>query len=229
MDAFARVEDLSLVVDDAAVGGLRHRAASERVHGHHVVMEQLRPDGIAYIGASERAGRIVERGVDPGEHLLSAGAWPFDARAAVLQHHPATGVVMRHHEERHRVLERADVRPGDEALELPFALLEEVPHAAVGVAPDQGGRSFEDAREQRRDRSRHHSVFDHHPAAELGLFARVDDAGDARPDHGQLARRMVPPADPADGFVAVVREREHVAVAREALAEPIRQLESFLA
>ena len=128
---------------------------------------------------------------------------------------------MRHHEVGDRVAQRAAVGPPRERLELARALAVEVGQPVVGVVADHPGRDPEELREHDRDRAGDHPLLDHEPVTQLVLLADVDDARDARPDGRQLAHVVIAEADPVDGTVGVVAEREEVAVAAEPAADAV--------
>jgi hypothetical protein len=193
------------------------------MHRDQVHAEDPRPDRIAQVRAPERLRRLPELCVDRLEDRLLADARPRKADAVVLENELAVAAVVAHDEVGLRVADRSTMRTAHEALQLAFALADQVGEPVVGVDSLHRGGCGERLRRRRPETARHGAFLDHDAVVELGRLAKVDDPRDRRADG---ARNAVPPTAPADAVdldLAVVAEPQHVAVPGEPLTEAVRQ------
>ena len=185
-----------------------------------------------------------------GDRGAGAGLRPVDAQPVFLEVQAAGRLVHAHHQVGLRAGHRAGVGQAGQAAGIALHRLAQrlrIEQAGLGLRGAVGELAAQHRVGEEQGRRQHRgqgagddALLDHQPVAHLGRLAHVDHAGDARPR--QIGRRdlVAPRAHAVDvaldrlalrvgaGLpVAVVAQREHVAVAGEALAEAVRQRQAL--
>ena len=224
-----RVEHAGGVIDDAARTIAAHAAAAERVDGHEVLAEERVLDRIADVGCAVRCRGLEKFRFDLAEYALARHAGPLHLDVAIAENDAAAAIVVCHHEIGRGVVHRAAPGAEQETVELARLLAHRVDHAAVGVATEElrgdrerRGQDLGEARGQ-------NALFDDHAVLEPPGAAQIDGTGDTRPRRLHARARRIANADGVHRQIAIVGEREDVAVAGEAFAEAIGEGEALFA
>ncbi len=147
----ARVENLALVIDDAALGIAAHDAAAQRMHGDEIVAEDGLGERVARVVAARRLRRLAQVAVDFGEDRLVSDLRPDHAHPVfVVELDAALAVVVAHDEIGLGAVERALIGTEQEALAAPCPLTDEVEDTAVGIVAELVGADGEERGQDRR-------------------------------------------------------------------------------
>ena len=232
-----RVVDGAMLVDDALLQMAAHAATAERMHrqqrpsralhervhrGRQKLPEWIRHHAATEVGSRGKLGQLSVLRFEQG---LAHEARPAYLQLAVAlqtlralgQVQPALGTVVAHHRERQRALKSLWMHGTGVGHRMSVPMARAI-HRAQRLQCAGGG---EHLRGETPEDARHREVFDDDALrraltrqADLG----IDDAGDGRADLAARGRRVFV-GDALGRRVEAIAEAEHVAIAREALAQ----------